>query len=63
MYELFLWYEFSKITHRIGKTLLQSSRTLAVKWQLFAKNQTKFCLPASLIDSILKKESMLLNSI
>jgi hypothetical protein len=63
MYELFLWYEFSKITHRIGKKLFQSSRTFAVKWQFFAENQSKCCLPASLIDSILMKESMLLNSI
>jgi hypothetical protein len=55
-------YEFSKITDRIGKKLFQSSRTYALNWRFLAKNQSKFCLPASLIDPILKKESMLLNS-
>jgi hypothetical protein len=40
IYELFWRYEFSKITNRIGKKLLQSSRTYAVKWQFLAKNPT-----------------------
>jgi hypothetical protein len=59
MYELFLRYEFSKITHRIRKKLFQSSRTYAVKWQFFAKNHSYFCLPASEIDAILKEQRML----
>jgi hypothetical protein len=36
-YELFLWYEFSKIANRIGEKLIESSRTYAVKWQFLAK--------------------------
>jgi hypothetical protein len=60
-----LLIEFSKISHRIGKKLSQSSRTYAVKWQFFAENQSYFCLPASLIDPILKSRaycSILINS-
>jgi hypothetical protein len=45
------------------KQLFYSSRTYAVKWQFLAKNQSKFCLPASLIDPILSNESMLADSI
>jgi hypothetical protein len=50
-------YEFSKITDHIGKKLFQSSRTYAVNWQFLAENQSKFCLPASLIDPILKNKA------
>jgi hypothetical protein len=37
MYELFLRYEFSKITNRIGKKLFQSSRTYAVEGSFWPK--------------------------
>jgi hypothetical protein len=63
MYELFWWYEFSKIIHIIGEKLFQSSRTYAVKWQFLAENQSNFHLPASDIDLILNKQSMLFDSI
>jgi hypothetical protein len=33
--------------------------TYAVKWQFLAENQSYFCLPASLIDPVLKEQSML----
>jgi hypothetical protein len=35
----------------------QSSCTYAVKWQFLAENQSNFCLPASLIDPILKSKA------
>jgi hypothetical protein len=41
MYELFLRYEFSKITDRIGKKLFQSSRTYAVNWQAFGRKSSQ----------------------
>jgi hypothetical protein len=37
MYELFLRYEFSKITHRIEKNYFNHCGTYAVKWQFLAE--------------------------
>jgi hypothetical protein len=59
MYELFLWYEFSKITNRIEqKKLIESSRTYAVKWQFLAE------IPSDPFKDRFdtQEQSMLLNS-
>jgi hypothetical protein len=58
MYELFLRYEFSKITHRIGKNYCKSSRTYAAKWQFLTKNPSN--LSRDRFDT--QEESMLFNS-
>jgi hypothetical protein len=52
-----LRYAFSKITHRIGKKLTESSRTYAVKRQFCAGILSFLYLPATEIDSILKKNA------
>jgi hypothetical protein len=44
------------------KKLFQSWRTYAVKWPVFAENQSYFYLPATEIDSILKEQSLLFDS-